>query len=220
MCGRFSIISSHAEMIERFQAKPPAGGLFETRYNVSPGQKVLVVPNKQPRIFDYYIWGLIPHWAKDPKIGNKMINARGETVFEKPSFRDSIKSKRCLVPADGFYEWKRIANESTPFRFFLKDQKIFTFAAIFDVWKGTENEIIKSFSLLTTNANQLVGKVHERMPVILSQKDENKWLDSDLKEDEVKRMLVPFPEEKMEMYRISKAVNNPQNDNPKIVQPI
>lgn len=219
MCGRFSIISSYAEMIERFAAKPPKGGLFETRYNVSPGQKVLVIPNKQPRIFDYYTWGLLPSWIKDPKGVNKMINARAETVFEKPFFRTPIRKKRCLVPADAFYEWKKEGGQKTPFRIFVKEQKIFSFAAIYDEWQGPKSEKLKTFSLLTTMANKLISKVHHRMPLILERKDEEDWLNPALNEQQIKRLLVPFPEEKMEMYRISKAINNPQNDDPRIIQP-
>jgi putative SOS response-associated peptidase YedK len=219
MCGRFSIISSYGEMIERFQAKPPKGGLFENRYNIAPGQKVLVVPNRQPRIFDYYHWGLLPSWAKEPKKIKRMINARAETIFEKPFFAGSIRSKRCLVPADGFYEWKREGQQKTPFRIQLKGNKLFAFAGIYDVWQGREEEI-KTFSLITTAANSLVANVHHRMPVILRSQQEAVWLDPNTDEDEIKKMLVPFADEKMEMHQISKAVNNPQNDDPRIIQPI
>jgi len=190
------------------------------RYNVAPGQKVLVVPNIQPRIFDYYTWGLVPHWAKDPTIGSKIINARAETVFEKPSFRGPIRSQRCLVPADGFYEWKRTAGQSIPFRIFLKGKRLFSFAAIFDIWKEPQGDELRTFSLITTGANKLVGKIHDRMPVILDEKKEQEWLDPKLEEREVEKLLVPFPSKKMEMHQISKTVNNPKNDNPVIIQPV
>lgn len=219
MCGRFSLSMPLEDVRERFEVEIP-GDLYEPRYNAAPGQNILVIPEESPNKADFYRWGLVPGWAKDPKIGNKLINARAETVAEKPAFRSAFKRYRCLVPADGFYEWDKKSGTRVPYRFTFKDGKIFAFAGIYDHWTDKNGNELKSFSIITTQANRPVSQVHDRMPIILMPDDEYHWLNQDLDLEEAKKILKPYSEMELEMYEISKMVNNPKNDVAEVVQRI
>ena len=163
-------------------------------------------------------WGLVPSWAKDPSIGNKMINARAETLAEKPSFKGLIGKRRCLVLADGFYEWRKEGKGKIPMRFTLRGGEPFSFAGLWDSWKKPAGGELFSFTIITTQANNLLRPIHERMPVILNKEGEEKWLDPDFKE--IHELLVPYPVEMMEFYDVSKLVNSPRNDLPQCISPL
>lgn len=167
-------------------------------------------------------WGLVPFWAKEASIGYKMINAKSETLTEKPSFRKPFKEKRCLVLADGFYEWgKTDKKNKVPYRLVLKNRQPFAFAGLWDIWKTPEGDKLLSFTIITTSANELMESIHDRMPVILHEKDEAKWLDPEFKDTEkLSSLLQPYPSELMEAYKVSTIVNSPKNDTLACIEPV
>ena len=166
-------------------------------------------------------WGLIPFWAKDPSIGHKMINARAETVDEKPSFEHSLQRERCLVIADGFYEWKKEGSTKQPYRITLKNKELFGFAGLWDTWNSTTGDIIDSCSIITTTPNDLMASIHDRMPVILSQDSERVWLDQTIVDScFLKSLLVPYPANLMMAYEVSTLVNSPKNNEPECLLPV
>jgi len=209
MCGRFTFIDIE-DIRGRFQTEPID---LKPNYNVAPTQDVpVILPNHQLALFR---WGLIPFWAKDSSIGNKMINARAETVDEKPSFKHSLQRKRCLVVADGFYEWKKEGSTKRPYRITLKDQGLFGFAGLWDTWKSPAGDIINSCSIITTTPNDLMIPIHNRMPVILQREVEHVWLDQSIVESGfLKSLLVPYPADQMMAYEVSTLVNSPKNNGP------
>ncbi len=213
MCGRFSLTANEAELNLRFEL---AGGdaSYVPRYNGAPTQMLAVITGENPHKLSYHRWGLIPPWAKDISIGNKMINARAETITEKASFRSPLFSKRCLVPADGFYEWQQDAGKQ-PYRIFVKTNPIFAMAGLWERWKSPEGNIIESFNIITTEANSFMKPIHHRMPVILKPEDEKTWLGS-TKADEILALLKPYSSEEMDMSPVSKLVNSPRNDVPEV----
>ncbi len=221
MCGRFTLTVNPADLQENFQnySFPQQ---FAPRFNIAPTQPVLAIPNDDQNTADFFVWGLIPMWAKDPGIGNRMINARGETLEEKPAFRGSLKYKRCLILADGFYEWKSSAGKKvkTPFFIHMKDRKLFAFAGLWDSWNSPDGSQIKSCTIITTQPNELTSIIHDRMPVILHPRDYAKWLDPSAQTPEqLKPLLKPFPAEMMNAYPVSTLVNTPANDIPELVVP-
>jgi putative SOS response-associated peptidase YedK len=218
MCGRFSIATPWQELKKRFDAEIPEG-FYKPRYNAAPGQDMLAIPEETPHRADFFHWGLIPHWAKDPKIGNRMINARAETVAEKPSFRTPFKKHRCLVLADGFYEWDKRSTKHVPYRIILKNDQSFAFAGLCDYWKDEKGKEVKSFTIITTKANSLVSKIHDRMPVILPKEKEQTWLNPGLDLKEAEKMLEAYPSREMKMYPISILINNPKVDNAAVMNP-
>ncbi len=200
---------------------------LEPRYNVAPSQPLLTVrlDRDGEREWALLRWGLVPSWAKDPGIGNSLINARSETAPEKPSFRAAFKRRRCLVPADGFFEWQRRNKGKQPYYITLKDGKPFAFAGLWEMWTGPGGEELQTCTLLTTEANELVQPLHDRMPVILAPQDFDLWLgkpgDADKEEITVLRHLLhPFPAEKMQAGPVSKSVNNPRNEGPECIEPV
>lgn len=222
MCGRFSLALDPEELREAF-------GLIETppgwnpRYNIAPTQPVAVITDAvQPKV-EYMRWGLVPAWAKDISIGQKLINARAETIREKPSFRSAFSRRRCLIPADGFFEWKKAGRTTRsgaePYYFRLKGGFPFAFAGLWEVWHSAEGDELKTCTILTTDANDLVGVVHDRMPVLFEVSEAWKWLQP-LAADALLEMLKPFPAEKMEAYPVSRAVNDPRRDEPVCIQPL
>lgn len=218
MCGRFSF-SPLAKIIEdRFDVKVDKTR-YKPRYNSAPSQDLAVISNSNPEELSFYRWGFIPFWAKDKSIGNKMINAKAETIADKTSFKNSLKRRRCLVLSDGFYEWKTISKkEKIPYRITMHDNGLFAMAGIWDSWKDESGELIQSFAIITTIPNKLMENIHTRMPVILEQKDEKLWLKSD-DSDFLQSLLKPYPEKAMTAYPVSKLVNSPFNDNPEILTP-
>lgn len=195
MCGRFAIMTDPSELQEQLDL----GDLpeeFTPNPNISPGQLVPVVTDPDLRKVELFKWGLIPSWAKDPKIGYKLFNARAETIIEKPSFRASFSRRRCLIPADGFYEWKMEEGRKYPFLFGLKDHKPFTFAGIWDVWKDHEGKEISTCTIITTEPNPLIAAYHDRMPVILPESERWIWLQQQPVE-KLLQMLQAIPAEMM-----------------------
>lgn len=171
---------------------------FVPNMNISPGQNIPVVLDPVKRDVQMFRWGLVPGWAKDPKIGYKMFNARAETIAEKPSFRVSFQRRRCLIPADGFYEWKIEDGRKYPYLFTLKKREPFTFAGLWDTWRGQGDEVVNSCTIITTVPNSLVAQYHERMPVILDDQDRWQWLENTQAET-LQALLVPIAEDKMEI---------------------
>ncbi|MGB8980977.1 MAG: SOS response-associated peptidase [Anaerolineales bacterium] len=222
MCGRFTLTVDPAEAQEVF-SRFTFPEKFAPRYNIAPSQPVLVIPNDDQNTADFFVWGLIPMWAKDPAIGNRLINARGETLAEKPAFRGSLKYKRCLILADGFYEWKGAPGRKTktPFFIHMKDRKPFAFAGLWDSWNGPDGSLVKSCAIITTMPNELTVIIHNRMPVILHPREYAQWLDPQPQTpDQLKPLIKPFPAEFMNAYPVSQLVNTPANDTPELVLPV
>lgn len=221
MCGRFALeVHIQLKLYEDFEISsiPPA----PPRYNVAPSQQVIGVREVEGRReATEFRWGLIPAWAKDAKIGFKMINARAETIREKPSYKQAFKSRPCLILASGFYEWQKTSSGKQPVYFHLKDREVFGFAGLWEKWRSPEGETIESCTVITTSANEIVSGVHERMPVILSRDDHALWLsDDERRQDERFELLRPYPAEEMNSYKVSTLVNSPKNDSPELIQPI
>ena len=221
MCGRYSQTLEVSKLIERFKVKPPSFNLLP-RYNIAPSQDVPVIVNLEEPSLKMFRWGLIPSWAKDPAIGQRMINARLETLQEKASFKRLIRKKRCLVISDGFYEWKKEPNgkTKTPMRVILRSKGLFSFAGLWDSWKNPEGVEINSFTIITTEPNDAIRTIHERMPVILNPKHEKGWLDSELETAQALNLLNPYPSEEFYFYPVSKIVNSPKNDSAECIFPL
>ncbi len=209
MCGRFSLTANEAELNLRFELE---GGdaPYVPRYNGAPTQLLAIITGESPHRLSYHRWGLIPPWAKNISIGNKMINARAETITEKASFRTPLFSKRCLVPADGFYEWQQDTGKQ-PYRIFVKSNALFAMAGLWERWKSPTGEVVESFSIITTEANEFMKPIHNRMPVILKREYEKTWLRSK-DPAEILSLLRPYVAEDMDAFPVSKLVNSPRNE--------
>ena len=216
MCGRFSFVAEDALILERFGIRVRTA-IYKARYNCAPTQNLAVISNVSPGEMQYFRWGLIPSWAKDISMGSKLINARGETITEKPSFRNAFKNRRCLVPATGFFEWRR-DREKTPFNIRLKSREPFCFAGVWDKWVTGDGEIIHSFSIITTSPNALMEQIHDRMPVILQKQDESRWISRE-PDPLLVDLLKSYPAGLMEAYTVSNLVNSPRNDVAEILDP-
>jgi putative SOS response-associated peptidase YedK len=221
MCGRFTLTADAATLQQEFSLASVTQDLTP-RYNIAPSQPVAVVVNQDgDRQLDAFRWGLIPTWAKDPAIGNKMINARGETVAEKPSFKRPFKNQRCLVLADGFYEWRKTSSGKIPMYIHLTDRRPFAFAGLWDRWQPPDGEPIYSCTIITTPPNRFLETIHNRMPVILSPEAIDIWLDPAQQTPEaLLPLLKPYPAEAMNAYAVSKLVNAPANDVPECILPV
>jgi putative SOS response-associated peptidase YedK len=217
MCGRYSFILEDEMIRERFGVTVRSA-IYKARYNCAPTQKLAVISNENPNVLSLYRWGLIPFWAKDPAIGNKLINAKSETILEKPSFKNAFKSKRCLVLSDGFYEWKK-EGLKTPYRITRRDGTAFAMAGIWDKWIDQNGEEIHSFAILTTTPNSLMAKIHDRMPVILDRKTEKRWIEN-VPQEELLEMMKPCDASSLLAYPVSSMVNSPRNDSPEILTPV
>ena len=217
MCGRFARFSSVQKFAELFRT----GGGFSLnpRYNVAPTQALLLARNAAGggRELVCLHWGLIPSWAKEAKTGYSTINARAETVAEMPTFRNAFRHRRCLIAADGYYEWRKLERTKQPYFIALKDSEPFAFAGIWEHW-AREEQSIDSCAIIVTDANELTKSIHDRMPVILAPDNYDAWMDPDLTDaDRLKAYLRPYPSERMFVYPVSKAVNNPENDQPELI---
>ncbi len=220
MCGRFTLTLDPDEVQQAFDLSSPLPAEFTPRYNIAPSQAVAVIANGPSRKLEFFKWGLIPSWAKDPKIGNRMINARAETLNEKPSFRTALKKRRCLILADGFYEWKKEGKTKTPVYLQLKEGEPFAFAGLWETWKSPEEEVIKSCTIITTGPNALVKKIHDRMPVILPAQAYDLWLSPDeLPAEKALSLLKPFAASQMKAVPVSPLVNNPAFDSRECIIP-
>ncbi|MCB9076773.1 MAG: SOS response-associated peptidase [Anaerolineaceae bacterium] len=222
MCGRYTLKATAQKLAEAFVDHANVPTDMPPRYNIAPSQPVAVIANSERHQVEFFQWGLIPSWAKDPKIGNRMINARSETLAEKPSFRTAYRRRRCLVLADGFYEWRRNSDKSkTPMYIQLEDQVPFAFAGLWEVWHSPQDDTILSCTILTTEPNDLMTTIHNRMPVILPRDAYAQWLDpNEQKPDQLQALLKPYPAEEMMAYPVSTVVNNPGHDVPECVQPV
>ena len=220
MCGRFSLVADTDELAERFQFDD-AGLTLAPGYNIAPSQMALTVKNGDTRRASFMRWGLIPAWAKSPSLGNRMINARAETVAEKPSFRTALRQRRCLVLADGFYEWQRTEARRQPMRITLKSREPFAFAGLWDTWRDPKGDIVSSCTIITTAANDLLSPIHDRMPVILPRGLESFWLDHHIQDHvALSDVLAPYPSAAMEAFEVSSLVNSPSNNGPEVLAPV
>ncbi|PTX51478.1 putative SOS response-associated peptidase YedK [Melghirimyces profundicolus] len=226
MCGRFTLTVGLGEIKERFLVDEVSS--MESmdhlpRYNIAPTQSLpIVVREGAVRKLVSMRWGLIPRWATDPSIGNRLINARSETLTQKPAFRRSFQRHRCLVPADSFYEWmKKESGGKQPMRITVEDGGLFAFAGLWDRWTGPEGEAVYSFTIITTRPNEKVREVHNRMPAILHRSVEDLWLDPDVRDPAVLQpVLEPYEAEDIRIYPVSRIVNSPKNDRPECIRPI
>ncbi len=219
MCGRYGLIDT-TSFRSRFGTQNELEGLGP-RYNAAPGQQLPVVLGREERQLALMRWGLVPSWADDPRIGNRMINARAETLSQKPSFSRPLRSQRCLVPASGFYEWAKADGRKVPYFIRRKDGELFAFAGLWDSWRDPgSREELNTYTIITTRSNDLVAPIHNRMPAILLPQHEELWLDPDLTRPEVLLPLLgPYPETEMEAYPVSTAVNRPGVDTADLVRP-
>jgi putative SOS response-associated peptidase YedK len=221
MCGRYTLIklSDFTDMFPWIRSPEPEA---PPRYNIAPTQEIAVVPNDGNDRVEMYRWGLIPWWAKDVSIGNRMINARAEGLAEKPAFRDAFRRRRCLIPASGFYEWKKSADgkRRQPMYIRMKGGKPFAFAGLWDVWRDENGQKVRSCTIITGQPNELVNPIHDRMPVILRPEHYRKWLEPlDRSPDELMPLLETFSAEAMEAYPVSKLVNSPANESAQCIDP-
>lgn len=216
MCGRYTLTVPIDQLAAEFDLDEVRAEL-SPNFNVAPTQSVAaILAENGGRRLETLRWGLVPSWAKDPEIGARMINARSETAPEKPSFRSAFKRRRCLIPADGFYEWKREEGGKQPFYIHMKDGRPFAFAGLWEDWNDGE---IRSCTILTTSANGLVGEVHERMPVILPAEDRDAWLDPEAETQELVSLLRPYPGDDLETFPVSRFVNSPRNNDERCIEP-
>jgi putative SOS response-associated peptidase YedK len=219
MCGRYTLTAEPSAIQELFPflSIPPE---MQPRFNIAPSQPVAVIPNDGKQRLDFFKWGLVPSWAKDPDIGNRLINARAETLAEKPSFRNAFRYHRCLVLADGFYEWRKTNGGKTPMYIQLATKKPFAFAGLWDLWHAPDGSELYSCAIITTQPNQLMEKIHTRMPVILSAENYDIWLNPQPgNPTQLSALLTPYPAELMTAYPVSRLVNNPAVDSPDCIQP-
>ena len=219
MCGRYSFTTS----LKAGEVVLPEGDAainLAPRYNIAPSQYCPVIPQKDSRQIYLFRWGLIPFWAKDISIGYKMINARSETITEKSSYKSPFQKSRCLVLADSFYEWKGKGKTKQPFRILMRSRQPFYFAGLYSEWKSPEGNLIPSYTIITTEPNELVASIHNRMPVILAKDAALTWLTAGTEEIDLLNLLRPYPVEEMEAYPVSKAVGNVRNDTEELILPL
>lgn len=221
MCGRFSSSSKPEQIKKEFKVAVEHPAIFKPRYNIAPSQMIPVVLDRTgERIVAQLKWGLVPSWAKDALIGSRMINARAETLMEKPSFREAYKSRRCIIPASGFYEWQRAEKGAKqPFYFYLTNKEVFGFAGLWEEWLDKKSgESLETCTIITTEANDVLKPVHDRMPVILKAADYDEWLDTkEANTDKLQKLLAPYPPDEMSSHAVSRAVNSPTFDSPELI---
>ena len=222
MCGRYTLKAKGQTVADLFGLLEEPD--LESRYNIAPTQQIPVVledGSSDGRTLEMMHWGLIPSWAKDPSIGSRMINARAETVSEKPSYRSAFKRRRCLIVADGFYEWKKTDDGKQPYYLRLESGDPFGFAGLWESWSMDGGEEMRSATIITTEPNGVAAEIHNRMPVILPPDLYEAWLEPDNDDrEELLSMLTPYPAEEMEAYPVSKRVNRPANDEPGVLEPV
>lgn len=220
MCGRFAQRTDAKRLAREFKVSDVPE--VEARYNIAPTQDILGIRRAEDEREAVFLkWGLIPSWAKDSSIGAKLINARSETVMEKPSFREAFKKRRCIIPADGFYEWQRTGGKKQPFFFQMRDKRPFGFAGLWEKWRAEDGQALETCTILTTEANEVLRLVHDRMPVILHPGDYELWLEDDARNvDLMKELLRPYPSSEMVSYPVSTLVNNTSNYGAELLNPV
>ena len=220
MCGRFSQFS-HLEVLRKYFIIDNSDYDLPARYNISPENQIgVIVEVEGKRILRTMKWGLLPFWSKKPKMEYSTINARGETLEVRPTFRHSFKTRRCIIPVDGFYEWKGPRGIKTPYYFHSKNDEPLAFAGLFDIWKS-EEQTINSTAIVTTCANDLVMKIHDRMPLILNDKEQDLWLNNETEDlDAIRALMTPYHGDNLDTYAVSTYVNDPSNEGSKCIEPI
>jgi len=227
MCGRFSNSAKRESYEREFKVGKLNAAVFKPRYNIAPSQMIDVIRELENECeLSQVKWGLVPHWSKDDEIGNRMINARAETLSEKPSFREAFKKRRCIIPASGFYEWKKKGlgggGKKQPYYFYLPEKEVFGFAGLWEEWldKST-GEVLETCTIITTEANEVLEPIHDRMPVILKAEDYDQWLDpKENNSERIQRLLIPYPAKEMSSHAVSKNINYPDADSPDLIKPI
>lgn len=223
MCGRSSLTKTEKEIEARFQATFYSEELVKynpiPNFNIAPTQRQAVITMSDSHHLRIFQWGLIPSWAKDKSIGSKMINARSETLEEKPAFKRLLPSKRCIIPLDGYYEWKTQGKSKIPFRIITTDQEIFAVAGLWDQWHNG-SELVETFTIITIASNTLTAEIHDRMPAILTKENENHWIDEDISGHDAMQLLLPYPSEHMKAYQVSDRVNNVRENDASLTQPV
>lgn len=217
MCGRYSLSKNKEELQDRFGAEMMSE--FKPRFNIAPTQLVPVITSQSPKGFSFFYWGITPDFGKNRPVSKKLINAKSETISEKASFKSSYQKRRCIIPADGFYEWKRLGKKTKiPYRFTLRDDALFSFAGIWEEFESTEGETQHTFMILTTSPNQSIKEIHDRMPVMLTRETEKIWLNNYSSHEELSPILAPFSADAMLSYTVSPLVNSPANDSPVLIR--
>ncbi len=216
MCTRYSLTKNKEQISKRFGIQIAES--WKPRYNVSPGQSMPIITNRRSDEISFFQWGFIPNWSIDESTGTNLYNAKSETILTKAPFKQAIKSQRCLIIADGYFEWKKIGKTKTPYRITLANDELFSFAGIWDYWENSKGEIINSFSILTTTANSLLEEINERMPVILTKENEQKWITDKLTDQEITSFLTPLDKDRMSYYQAHKVVNSAEYDYPECIQ--
>jgi len=219
MCGRFGISVERALIEQRFGARFETE-FFRPRYNAVPSQSLPVILNSEPQAIKFAAWGLRPLWMKKVTRREGIINVRAETLRDRPTFKRDFAERRCLVLADSFYEWEKEGKQKSPYRILLKSGELFAFAGIWEENTDEDGQLLKTFAILTTEANALVGQVHNRMPVMLRQESEMHWIDNDITNEKLFSLLYPYPDNLMQMYEISTQVNRTTEDSPEIIKPV
>jgi putative SOS response-associated peptidase YedK len=224
MCGRITATFEFSEIRVRWHLDRDLP-LYAPRFNIAPEQTSPTIPvivrHQGRNECRFMHWGLIPHWADDPSIGNRMINARAETLTELPSFKLLVDRRRCIIPADGFYEWRKEDRRKVPMWVHLKTREPFAFAGLWDVWRKPDGKKVESFTIITTEPNELIQPIHNRMPVIMRPEDEEQWLDgSRIRFAKAKSLLKPYPDELMDAHDVSPVVNSAKYDSPDCIRPV
>ena len=219
MCGRYTLRHTTQQIVMRFAANEAIGANFTEmqpeapRYNIAPTQPIAVITENSPRVLEKMRWGLVPSWAKDPSIGSRLLNARAETLAEKPSFRSALKRRRCIIPADGFYEWKKQGKARQPMCIHRKDDGLFAFAGLWEEWASPAGTKLRTCTIITCAPNNVMSSIHHRMPAILRPEDEADWLAQSQKSTaDLLALLTPYPDEEIEVYPVSTVVNSAAND--------
>jgi putative SOS response-associated peptidase YedK len=218
MCGRYNLTQAE-QVAERFQVDNVQLTL-EPRYNVAPSQSMPVVVRNSPNRLAAMQWGLVPSWSKEPRTSFSTINARAETIATSAVYRGPFKSRRCLVPANGFYEWRKLGQGKQPYCIQLHGGELFAFAGLYDIWRDKDGRELYTYTIITTTPNDLVAPIHNRMPAILRREDEDTWLDPAASPEQLMGLLGAYQADEMEAYPVSKALNSPANDTPELAQSI
>jgi len=218
MCGRYTVTAKPKDIEARFEVEVP--DTYTPRFNAAPTQLLPVITSEHPDGLSFFFWGLIPEWSKSKAVSVKLFNAQAETLNEKPTFKRALEKHRCIVPADSFYEWKRVSKKSRiPYRFLLNNGSIFSFAGLWEEFEDDNDEIVHTFTIITTTPNGVVASVHDRMPVILTPSSEKIWLDEDSSSDQIIDILQPYKSDAMTSYTVSSLVNNVSNDSESLIAP-
>ncbi|KAA3644543.1 MAG: SOS response-associated peptidase [Chloroflexi bacterium] len=219
MCGRYFLFELQAFVDAATKLAPPP--VFEPSYNIAPSHHIPIFPNTEDRAGILAKWGLVPFWSKEPKVKYPTINARSETAHEKPSYRESLKKRRCLVPASGFYEWMKVDSGKQPYAIQMESREPFAFAGLWEVWhRGQEDELV-TCTIMTTQPNPLVSRIHNRMPVVIHPDNYDEWLDpAEKTNDQLKHLFASFPAEEMMAYPVTRDVGSPANNHPGLIEPI